>query len=81
MFNSYTTKNQAFSDGFCDGLNSASVFGEQRKLEPMDPERKARWKKEVDWLLSVTEHIVELIPKIQTTNDGTQIEVNRIPNS
>lgn len=53
----------------------ASVFGEQRKLEPMSPDRKLRWKKEIDWLLSVTEHIVELVPSKQAAKDGTTMEV------
>ncbi|CAM8986284.1 unnamed protein product [Rhodiola kirilowii] len=44
---------------------AASVFGEQNRLEPMPPERKARWTKEIDWLLSVTDHIVEFVPSQQ----------------
>uniref|UniRef100_A0A7N0RH10 PRONE domain-containing protein n=1 Tax=Kalanchoe fedtschenkoi TaxID=63787 RepID=A0A7N0RH10_KALFE len=44
---------------------AASVFGEQSRLEPMPPERKARWTKEIDWLLSVTDHIVEFVPSHQ----------------
>ncbi|GAB2217982.1 hypothetical protein Droror1_Dr00001197 [Drosera rotundifolia] len=54
---------------------AASVFGEQRRLEPMPPERKARWKKEVDWLLSVTDHIIELVPSQQQSPDGSTMEV------
>ncbi|KAL2479782.1 Rho guanine nucleotide exchange factor 8 [Abeliophyllum distichum] len=54
---------------------SASVFGEQSKLEPMSPERKARWKKEVDWLLSVTDYIVEFVPSQQKSKDGTSMEI------
>ncbi|GAA0165193.1 guanyl-nucleotide exchange factor [Lithospermum erythrorhizon] len=54
---------------------AASVFGEQSKLEPMSAERKARWKKEVDWLLSVTDYIVEFIPSYQTSEDGTSMEI------
>ncbi|GAB4852598.1 hypothetical protein Ancab_016812 [Ancistrocladus abbreviatus] len=54
---------------------AASVFGEQKRLEPMPPERKARWRKEVDWLLSVTDHIVELVPGQQQLPDGTTMEV------
>ncbi|GAB2268274.1 Rho guanine nucleotide exchange factor 8 [Dionaea muscipula] len=55
---------------------AASVFGEQRRLEPMPAERRARWKKEVDWLLSVTDHIVELVPSQQQSPDGiTTMEV------
>lgn len=58
--------------------DAASVFGEQRKLEPMDPDRKVRWKKEVDWLLSVTDYIVEFVPSQQKSKDGTTMEVKSI---
>ncbi|XP_051148917.1 rho guanine nucleotide exchange factor 8-like [Andrographis paniculata] len=54
---------------------AASVFGEQSKLEPMSEDRKARWKKEIDWLLSVTDFMVELVPVQQKTKDGSEIEV------
>uniref|UniRef100_A0A5B6ZN23 PRONE domain-containing protein n=1 Tax=Davidia involucrata TaxID=16924 RepID=A0A5B6ZN23_DAVIN len=54
---------------------AASVFGEQRKLEPMPAERKARWRKEVDWLLSVTDNIVEFVPSQQKSKDGTNMEI------
>ncbi|PPR80812.1 hypothetical protein GOBAR_AA39902 [Gossypium barbadense] len=54
---------------------AASIFGEQGKLAPMAPERKARWRKEMDWLLSVTEHIVEFVPSQQKSKDGTNMEI------
>ncbi|XP_051131631.1 rho guanine nucleotide exchange factor 8-like [Andrographis paniculata] len=54
---------------------AASVFGEQRRLEPMDPERKARWKKEIDWFLSVSNYIVEFVPCQQKSKDGSNMEV------
>ncbi|XP_044976643.1 rop guanine nucleotide exchange factor 9-like [Hordeum vulgare subsp. vulgare] len=54
---------------------AASVFGEQRRLEPMSADRRARWKKEIDWLLSVTDHIVEFVPLEQVSEDGTSMEV------
>ncbi|KAG8376032.1 hypothetical protein BUALT_Bualt09G0021500 [Buddleja alternifolia] len=54
---------------------AASVFGEQNKLEPMSPDRKARWKKEIDWLLSVTDYIVEFVPSQQKAKDGTNMEI------
>ncbi|MQL91724.1 hypothetical protein Taro_024352 [Colocasia esculenta] len=54
---------------------AASVFGEQWRLEPMSAERKARWRREIDWLLSVTDHIVEFVPSQQTTKDGTCLEI------
>ncbi|KAL2493113.1 Rho guanine nucleotide exchange factor 8 [Abeliophyllum distichum] len=54
---------------------AASAFGEQKKLEPMAPETKARWRKEIDWLLSVTDHIVEFVASKQRSKDGTQMEI------
>uniref|UniRef100_A0A7N0ZUX6 PRONE domain-containing protein n=1 Tax=Kalanchoe fedtschenkoi TaxID=63787 RepID=A0A7N0ZUX6_KALFE len=54
---------------------AASVFGEQRKLEPMSPDMKKRWRKEIDWLLSVTDHIVEFVPSKQQSPDGTSMEI------
>ncbi|XVF26764.1 hypothetical protein REPUB_Repub14bG0046600 [Reevesia pubescens] len=54
---------------------AASVFGEQSRLEPMSAERKARWRKEIDWLLSVTDHIVELVPSQQKNKDGGNMEI------
>ncbi|GER52422.1 Rop guanine nucleotide exchange factor [Striga asiatica] len=54
---------------------AASVFGEQKRLEPMAPETKARWRKEIDWLLSVTDHIVEFVPSKQRSKDGANMEV------
>ncbi|KAK8957490.1 Rho guanine nucleotide exchange factor 8 [Platanthera zijinensis] len=56
---------------------AASVFGEQHKLEPMAPETKTRWRREIDWLLSVTDHIVEFVPSQQMTKDGTNMEIMR----
>ncbi|CAA6672886.1 unnamed protein product [Spirodela intermedia] len=54
---------------------AASVFGEQWRLEPMSRERKARWRKEIEWLLSVTDHIVEFVPSQQKSSDGTIMEM------
>ncbi|CAA7410107.1 unnamed protein product [Spirodela intermedia] len=54
---------------------AASVFGEQWRLEPMSRERKARWRKEIEWLLSVTDHIVEFVPSQQKSSDGTIMEI------
>lgn len=42
----------------------------------MNPERKTRWKKEIDWLLAVTDHIVEFVPS-QQSKDGINMEVNK----
>ncbi|MCO5572206.1 hypothetical protein L7F22_025958 [Adiantum nelumboides] len=54
---------------------SASIFGELWRLEPLSLERKVTWKREMDWLLSVADHIVELVPSWQKFADGTSIEV------
>ncbi|CAD5170089.1 unnamed protein product [Musa acuminata subsp. malaccensis] len=54
---------------------AASVFGEQWRLEPMSAERKARWRKEIGWLLSVTDYIVEFVPSRQTSKDGSIMEI------
>jgi len=45
----------------------------------MPPERKARWRKEIDWLLSVTDYIVEMVPVQQKNKDGTIMEVALSP--
>ncbi|KAH0743112.1 hypothetical protein KY290_031105 [Solanum tuberosum] len=54
---------------------AASIFGEQSKLEPMSQKRKERWRKEIDWLLSVTDYIVEFVPGQQISKDGTNMEI------
>ncbi|XP_044447341.1 rop guanine nucleotide exchange factor 9-like [Triticum aestivum] len=41
----------------------------------MAPDTKERWKKEVGWLLSVTDHIVEFVPTRQTAENGTTMEI------
>ncbi|CAE5967463.1 unnamed protein product [Arabidopsis arenosa] len=54
---------------------SASAFGELRRLEPISEDRKERWRREIGWLLSVTDHIVEFSPTHQTNEDGSSMEV------
>ncbi|KAI3714615.1 hypothetical protein L6452_21573 [Arctium lappa] len=54
---------------------AASVFGEQNKLAPMPEDRKKRWRREVSWLLSVTDCIVDFTPSQQTAKDGSNMEV------
>nr|ACG29985.1 pollen-specific kinase partner protein [Zea mays] len=54
---------------------AASVFGEQRRLQPMAAEQKSRWKKEIYWLLSVADHIVEFVPSQQVAENGTCMEI------
>ncbi|CAB4269998.1 unnamed protein product [Prunus armeniaca] len=40
----------------------ATVFGQNLRLEPLNPEKKAMWKREMNCLLSVCDYMVELIP-------------------
>ncbi|CAN6806283.1 unnamed protein product [Brassica oleracea] len=56
-----------------------SMFGEQMKLQPMDLKRKKIWRKEMDWLLSVVDHIVQFVPSKQVakTGDFTEIMVTK----
>ncbi|KAG4961551.1 hypothetical protein AAZX31_13G338300 [Glycine max] len=54
---------------------AASIFGEQKRLEPMPAERKAKWRKEIDWLLSVTDYVVEMVPSQQKSKDGSNMEI------
>ncbi|RDX89773.1 Rop guanine nucleotide exchange factor 5, partial [Mucuna pruriens] len=53
----------------------ATVFGQLWRLEPIPCEKKAMWQREMEWLLSVSDHIVELIPSWQTFPDGSKLEV------
>lgn len=54
---------------------SASVFGELYRVEPLSQERKSRWRREMGWLLSVCDHIVEFVPQSQALADGSVMEV------
>lgn len=56
-------------------LCSVSVFGELWKLEPLAEERKSRWQREMDWLLSPTNYMVELVPAKQNGANGRMLEV------
>ncbi|CAL4893874.1 unnamed protein product [Urochloa decumbens] len=53
----------------------ATIFGQLWRLEPLPPEKKAMWRREMDWLLCVSDHIVELVPTWQTFPDGTRLEI------
>ncbi|KAG5053008.1 hypothetical protein AAZX31_02G236800 [Glycine max] len=53
----------------------ATVFGQLWRLEPIPCEKKEMWRREMEWLLSVSDHIVELIPSWQTFPDGSKLEV------
>ncbi|XP_039122778.1 rop guanine nucleotide exchange factor 14-like isoform X1 [Dioscorea cayenensis subsp. rotundata] len=54
---------------------SVSVFGELWKLEPLAEERKSRWQREMDWLLSPTNYMVELVPAKQNGANGRMLEI------
>ncbi|XP_019156852.1 PREDICTED: rop guanine nucleotide exchange factor 5-like [Ipomoea nil] len=53
----------------------ATVFGQLWRLEPLHPEKKSLWRREMEWLVAVSDHIVELIPSWQTFPDGSRLEV------
>ncbi|KAF5747210.1 hypothetical protein HS088_TW06G01391 [Tripterygium wilfordii] len=54
---------------------SASVFGELWKLEPLAPQKKSMWYREMEWLLCVSDSIVELNPSLQEFPGGGTFEV------
>ncbi|KAM1819789.1 hypothetical protein TB1_001431 [Malus domestica] len=53
----------------------ATIFGQLWRLEPLPAEKKSMWKREMEWLICVSDHIVELIPSWQTFPDGKKLEV------
>ena len=56
----------------------ATIFGQLWRLEPLPTEKKSMWRREMEWLLCVSDHIVELIPSWQTFPDGSKLEVVQI---
>ncbi|CAK9315390.1 unnamed protein product [Citrullus colocynthis] len=54
---------------------SASVFGELWRLEPLAPQKRAMWHREMEWLLCVCDSIVELVPTVQPFPGGGTYEV------
>lgn len=54
---------------------SASVFGELWRLEPLAAQKKSMWNREMQWLLSVSDSIVELMPTWQELPQGGSLEV------
>ncbi|KAL6903841.1 hypothetical protein ACP4OV_004654 [Aristida adscensionis] len=53
----------------------ATVFGSCHRLEPLPPEKKSMWRREMDCLLSVCDYIVEFFPSKELLPDGTAREV------
>ncbi|KAI7740082.1 hypothetical protein M8C21_001390, partial [Ambrosia artemisiifolia] len=54
---------------------SASVFGELRRLEPLSSQKKALWQREMYWLLSISDSIIDFVPTTQQSPDGCGYEV------
>ncbi|KAH9623452.1 hypothetical protein KSS87_022651 [Heliosperma pusillum] len=54
---------------------AASVFGELWRLEPLAAQRKKMWCREMEWLLCVSDSIVELVPSVQPFPGGGTFEV------
>ncbi|KAL6504796.1 hypothetical protein OROHE_023554 [Orobanche hederae] len=54
---------------------AASVFGELWKLEPLSPQKRSMWQREMEWLLCVSGSIVELIPSLQELPGGESFEI------
>lgn len=62
----------------CDVVYAATVFGQNLRLEPLKPEKRAMWKREMDCLLSVCDYIVEFIPTTSLNlQEGTAMEVKK----
>ncbi|KAL9258720.1 Rop guanine nucleotide exchange factor 14-like protein [Drosera capensis] len=53
----------------------ASVFGELWKLQPLPEEKKTKWRKEMDWLLSPANYMVELVPAQRKGSNGRTFEI------
>ncbi|XP_010504427.1 PREDICTED: rop guanine nucleotide exchange factor 6-like [Camelina sativa] len=53
----------------------AAILGQQWRLEPIPSEKKSMWRREIEVLLSVSDHIVELVPSFQNVPNGNKIEV------
>ncbi|XP_038720710.1 rop guanine nucleotide exchange factor 5-like isoform X1 [Tripterygium wilfordii] len=53
----------------------ATIFGQLWRLEPLPFEKKSMWRREIELLLCVSDHIVELIPSWQTFPDGSKLEI------
>ncbi|XP_011037640.1 PREDICTED: rop guanine nucleotide exchange factor 5-like [Populus euphratica] len=52
-----------------------TIYGQLWRLEPLPEEKKSMWRREMELLLCVGDHIVELIPSWQTFPDGSKLEV------
>ena len=50
-------------------------FGATHRLEPISSQVRARWLKEIEWLLLPVQHIVIMRPTIKVLDDGSRVEV------
>lgn len=53
----------------------ATMFGELWRLEPLAQQKRSMWRREMEWLLCVSDSIVELVPSIQNFPGGGTYEV------
>ncbi|KAM0894539.1 hypothetical protein ACQ4PT_024380 [Festuca glaucescens] len=53
----------------------ATVFGTCHRLQSLSPEKKSKWNREMDCLLSICEYIVEFAPIVQARPDGSTHDV------
>ena len=67
------SKFKKYKSSFSESV--ATLFGQLWRLEPLAPEKKAMWRREMECLLSVSDYIVELKPTWQTFPDGSKLEV------
>ncbi|KAI4370795.1 hypothetical protein MLD38_019105 [Melastoma candidum] len=54
---------------------AATIFGELWKLEPLSEEKKERWKREMNWLVSPTKYMIELVPTKRSGKNGSTLEI------
>ncbi|KAJ8448353.1 hypothetical protein Cgig2_021981 [Carnegiea gigantea] len=54
---------------------AATIFGALWKLEPLPEERKMKWRKEMDWLVSPANYMVVLVPAKQSGTNGRIFEI------
>ncbi|KAD6453223.1 hypothetical protein R6Q59_014981 [Mikania micrantha] len=52
-----------------------SVFGQHQRLEPLYPDKKRMWKREMTCLLSVCDYIVEFVPASQNLQNRPSMEM------
>lgn len=54
------------------------MFGQHQRLEPLHPDKKTMWKREMNCLLSICDYIVEFVTTSQKLQDGTIVEVKTL---